>query len=59
MTVTPDYEVRISRRLRTDYRNGRRYYPYDGRRLQVVPDRERDRPSSKALEWHARRVFLG
>jgi putative restriction endonuclease len=57
VTVTPDYEVRVSERLREDWKNGRRYYPYDGRRLLHLPDDERLRPSRDALAWHVERVF--
>ena len=56
--VTPDYEVRVSERLRADWRNGRRYYPFDRQRLVHVPDAEASRPSREALEWHLENVFL-
>lgn len=55
--VTPDLEVRISPRLRTEWKNGHRYYPYDGARLIQVPAAEPLRPSPEALEWHLKRVF--
>lgn len=50
VTITPDYVVRVSERLKTEFRNGRRYYPYDGQRLEqitrcrqgVVPARNRN-----------------
>ncbi|HEX7901597.1 MAG TPA: HNH endonuclease [Planctomycetota bacterium] len=59
VTVTPDLVVRVSSRLRSDWKNGRRYYPYDGQALVQVPDRPANRPSPEALAWHNRRVFLG
>lgn len=55
--VTPDYEVRVSERLRADWKNGRRYYPYDGKRLVHLPDDPELRPSRDALAWHLERVF--
>jgi hypothetical protein len=58
VTVTPEHEVRVSPRLRKDWHNGHRYYPYDGQRLLVVPERSNLQPSSEALEWHNQRVFL-
>jgi len=57
VTVTPDYVVRVSERLKAEFRNGRRYYPYDGQRLEQIPDDPRLRPSPAALEWHERHVF--
>jgi putative restriction endonuclease len=55
--VTPDYEIRVSERLRTEWNNGRRYYPYDRQRLLHLPDSESLRPSRDALAWHYERVF--
>lgn len=54
--VTPDYRVRISERLRADWANGRRYYPYDDQPLHVPADRQQQ-PSREALEWHFTHVF--
>lgn len=58
VTVTPEHEIKVSTRLRTDFDNGRRYYPYDSRRLEALPDRVADHPSPEALEWHGKMVFL-
>lgn len=58
VTVTPEFVVRISPRLRMDWNNGRRYFPYDGQRLVQVPARKQDRPSPEALAWHNKRKFL-
>lgn len=57
VAVTPDYEVRVSERLRADWRNGRRYYPYDGQRLLRLPEDPVQRPSRDALAWHLEHVF--
>lgn len=54
--ITPDYEVRISERLREDWHNGHRYYPFDGQRLRLPTD-EKQRPSRDALAWHYDRLF--
>ncbi len=57
VTVTPDYEIRVSPRLRTEWDNGRRYYPFDGERLQHVPNSVAERPSAEVLEWHGKHRF--
>lgn len=57
VTVTPDLRVRISERLKRDFSNGRRYYPYDGQPLAKLPDDAVAHPSRDALDWHARHVF--
>jgi len=54
--VTPDYEVRVSGRLRDDWENGHGYYPFDRQKLLVLPDAE-TRPSPEALDWHRQRKF--
>ncbi len=59
VTITPDYRVRVSTRLRREWKNGHRYYPYDDQPLVQLPQLLAERPSQQALEWHARRVFLG
>ncbi len=59
VTVTPDYEVRVSPRLREDWNNGKRYLAADGRPLAALPDDPALRPSPEVLEWHRDRVFLG
>lgn len=58
LTVTPEHRVLISRRLRTDYENGRTYYPYDGKQLLVLPRGSVEQPSSEFLQWHNERRFL-
>jgi putative restriction endonuclease len=58
VTVTPDYEVRVSGRLREDWENGHRYYPFDRQKLLVLPEAGA-RPSPEALEWHGERIFRG
>lgn len=57
VTVTPDYDVRVSPAIRDQWSNGRRFYEYDGRRLEVVPAEPHARPSPAALEWHGAKRF--
>ena len=57
VTVTPDHVVRVSPLLNSDWKNGKRYFPYDGKRLVAVPATSALRPSRAALEWHNEEVF--
>jgi putative restriction endonuclease len=59
VTITPDLRVRVSERLRIDWQNGHRYYPYDGKSLVAVPSNESLAPSRDALAWHGEHKFLG
>lgn len=56
--VTPDYVVRVSDRLREEFKNGHRYYPFDDKPLVQLPRDARARPSRDALAWHFENVFL-
>jgi len=57
VTVTPDFNIRVSPRLRAEFNNGRRYYPFDGRPLAKLPDDAAQRPSADALDWHGTHIF--
>jgi len=63
VTVTPDYEFKVSDALRDEYDNGRVYYELEraaeGRRRVRVPGDERQRPDRELLGWHGERVFRG
>lgn len=56
ITITPAYDVRISRRLQKDFDNGEHYYALEGQRIWT-PKRTDDRPNSEFLEWHGDEVF--
>jgi len=57
LTVTPDYTLEVSDRLRHDYQNGRSYYPLRGTRISI-PVTETERPTRDLLAWHNQNVFL-
>jgi len=52
LTVTLDYKVKVSRRIREEFENGRHYYELDGQTLAVLPNDEIARPAPEYLEWH-------
>jgi len=58
VTVAPDYQFRVSRRLKDDYDNGEHYFQFQGMKIWLPP-RSDDRPNRAFLEWHADEVFLG
>jgi putative restriction endonuclease len=58
LTVTLDYRVKVSRRIREEFENGRHYYALDGQALAVLPRHEAARPAPEFLEWH-HGVFKG
>lgn len=56
VTITPDYTIRVSSRLKDEFDNGEPYYPYDKQRIWVPPGSQ-NRPSPAFLEWHSDEVF--
>jgi putative restriction endonuclease len=56
LTVTPDYRLKVSRRIREEFQNGRDYYALDEKRI-AIPNQEADRPRLDLLEWHSSEIF--
>jgi len=52
ITVTPDYEVRVSEAIAHRWKNGKRYYSFDGSKLRQTPQLPDLQPSRDALAWH-------
>jgi putative restriction endonuclease len=57
ITITNDYHVAVSRRIRDEFSNGREYYAFHDKELQVIPQSAADRPSKEFLEWHQNNCF--
>lgn len=59
LTITDDYRVEVSQRIKETYNNGKEYYRFHGERLieDVLPERPTERPSAEYLSWHQNRVF--
>jgi len=58
LTVTPEFRLEVSRRIREDFDNGRHYYGLDGQRIQIPRD-PAHRPAQESLRWHNDCAFLG
>jgi putative restriction endonuclease len=58
VTVTPQYEVEVSHRVREDFNDGENYLKLRGAEI-VVPEREGWRPDRAALAWHNDERFRG
>jgi len=56
VTVSADYRLEVSPRLKQEYHNGRSYYPYQGTKLSL-PTPEQLRPDPAYLAWHRENVF--
>ncbi|MGH8647442.1 MAG: HNH endonuclease [Gammaproteobacteria bacterium] len=58
VTVTPQYRLEVSCRLRTDFDNGEEYLVRHGQKIWV-PGKPELRPSSQFLSWHNEYRFAG
>ena len=58
VTVTPDLQFEVSRRIKEEFDNGRHYYELHGKPIYEVQDTLR-RPSPEALRWHNEHVYQG
>jgi putative restriction endonuclease len=58
LTITPEYRLRVSGRLKKDFDNGEHYYQFKDSVIWT-PERTEDKPNKQFLEWHADSVFLG
>ncbi|HPW17812.1 MAG TPA: HNH endonuclease [Candidatus Aminicenantes bacterium] len=59
ITITPDYRIEVSRRLKEEFENGRSYYPFSGQHLSHLPEQVADRPQRDLLVWHNDSIFKG
>lgn len=59
ITITDDYHIEVSKRIREDYGNGKEYYAMQSHELAIVPDNIKDKPSKEFIKWHNGNVFLG
>lgn len=56
LTVTPDFRIEVSARIKRDFDNGEEYYSAHGRRL-VLPRDPSDHPGKEFLQWHNENVY--
>jgi predicted restriction endonuclease len=58
ITVTPEYRVEVSRRIKDEFENGKEYYSGHGK-LFALPAKTSLQPAAKFLSWHNENVYLG
>lgn len=59
LTVTPEFRIEVSSRIREEWFNGKAYYRLHGEELASVPERLTERPSEEYLRWHNENVYAG
>ncbi len=59
ITLTKNYRVEVSRKIKDEFENGREYYKFHGNRLLVLPSNIIDQPNADYIEWHNNNVYNG
>jgi putative restriction endonuclease len=59
ITLTQALRVEVSRKIKEDFENGRDYYAFQGKCLEVLPSRAVERPSKEFIDWHNEHRYLG
>ena len=57
LTVTQNFQIEVSNRIKEEYENGREYYALHGRKL-YIPENPKYLPNKEYLEWHNSK-FIG
>ena len=58
LTINPNYQLEVSKRIHDDFGNGRDYYALDGKKLR--PPKRQQLPIAKEnIQWHNDHVYLG
>lgn len=58
ITITKEYKIEVSKRIKEEFENGKDYYQYHGKNLSVLPLKKEHQPEIRYIEWHNEQ-FLG
>lgn len=59
VTVTPDYRIEVSPRIREEWFNGKAYYRLHGQPLPRLPADPDQQPGAVYLRWHNENRYVG
>jgi putative restriction endonuclease len=59
LTVTTDYRIEVSSRIREEFQNGKEYYKLHGMELINLPEALIQKPSTQFLAWHNEQRYRG
>lgn len=59
ITVTPNYKIEVSGKIKEEFDNGKHYYSYNGNKLSVLPQLSDERPNLDFINWHNENIFRG
>ena len=59
ITITPEYKIEVSRRIKEEFQNGKEYYHFHGSSLSFLPSSISNQPEKRFIEWHNENKFNG
>lgn len=59
ITITDQFKIEISKKIKEEFENGKEYYQYHGLDLKNMPTREIDRPQKNYIDWHNIKIYRG
>jgi len=57
VSVSPELRIKVSRKIRESWFNGKVYYRLNDQPLSVLPHRMADQPDRGFLDWHMWNCF--
>jgi putative restriction endonuclease len=57
ITITPDFRVEVSKRIKEEYQNGKEYYQFHGKSLVTLPQADNYKPNRTYIDWHNTKIF--
>ena len=57
ITVTPEYKIEVSKKIKEEFNNGKHYYAFHGKELQSLPHLNQDKPSLDFVRWHNENIY--
>jgi len=59
VTITSNYEIEISRKIKEEFENGKDYYKHHGQKLVLLPNEKTNQPDVKFIDWHNQNIYKG
>jgi len=59
LTVTNNFKVEVSKRIKVEFENGKEYYQFHGKELLYLPIYEKERPGTEFIQWHNENIYKG
>ena len=59
ITITKNFNIEVSHRIKEDFGIGKEYYAHHGKSLIILPDMINQIPDTRYLEWHNENRYLG